>query len=59
MGYREDLEEFERLHPNIEGRLKGLHEPALLIPKPDKLSGYRDQRLERPDGQGSLEPEYV
>jgi len=27
--------------------------------KPDKLAEYRDQRLNRPDGPGSYEPQVV
>jgi len=60
MGYLDDLQEYERQHPGELERLRRIRKA--LVPeseKPDRLAPYRDQRLNRPDGPGSYEPEVV
>ena len=60
MGYLDDLKEHERDHPAAEDKAFakkfGFDRK---LEKPDKLAPYRDQRLNRPGGVGSLEPEVV
>jgi hypothetical protein len=58
MGYREDLQELERLHPGDLECMRRIRKA--LVPeseKPDRLRDFRDQRLNRPEGIGSYEPE--
>jgi len=60
MGYLDDLKELERQHPGELERIGRLR--RALVPeseKPDRLRDFRDQRLNRPDGPGSIEPELV
>jgi hypothetical protein len=57
MGYLADLKEHERDHPGEGKAFAKKFGLDSKLEKPDKLAPYRDQRLNRPDGPGSLEPE--
>jgi hypothetical protein len=60
MGHFDDLQELERQEPRELERMRRIRKA--LVPeseKPDRLRDYRDQRLNRPDGPGSYEPELV
>jgi hypothetical protein len=59
MGYVDDLKEHEREHPTEERAFAKKLGLPLKREKPSKLDDYRDQRMNRPEGTGSFEPEVV
>jgi hypothetical protein len=58
MGYLDDLNEYEREHPS-EAKTFAKKFALVKPEKPDKLSEYRDQRLNHSGGIGSYEPEFT
>jgi len=59
MSYLDHLREYEREHPEEYKALVKRFGIDRTLEKPDKLKPYRGQRLNRPHGPGSYEPEHT